>query len=183
MTRIAFLCSGNGGNLRYVWHAVESGVLPAEICGVFADRACGAEQFARARGIQVVVGAPDQLGCALAEFAPDLVVSTYHRMIPSEIVDRYRRRIINLHYSLLPAFGGKGMIGEAPVRAALEAGYPIGTTVHYVDEGLDTGEIIFQSRVPVRDGLPFEQQMNAVFHHGAITLLAALLRLCAERAA
>ena len=79
-----------------------------------------------------------------------LFLAGYLRLIPSEVVHRYRRKILNIHPALLPSFGGKGMYGMRVHQAVVDAGESMtGATVHYVDEEYDRGTIIGQSRVPV----------------------------------
>ena len=81
----------------------------------------------------------------------DLVVlAGYLDILSKEVVDRYRNRIINIHPSLLPKFGGKDCYGMKVHEKVLQAGEKVsGATVHLVDEGIDTGEIILQKKVEV----------------------------------
>jgi phosphoribosylglycinamide formyltransferase-1 len=89
----------------------------------------------------------DALGAAGAEV---LVLAGYLRRLPAPVVAAYRHRIVNIHPSLLPCFGGKGMYGEHVHRAVLNYGVKVsGCTVHFVDEEYDTGPIIAQRSVPV----------------------------------
>ena len=79
-----------------------------------------------------------------------IALAGYLRLVPSPVVAAYRGRMLNIHPALLPAFGGKGMYGERVHRAVLAAGVRVtGATVHYVDEGYDTGAIVAQQPVPV----------------------------------
>lgn len=90
--------------------------------------------------------------CVLEAHGVEVIfLAGYLRLIPSEIVHRYRRRILNIHPALLPAFGGKGMYGMRVHQAVVDAGISMtGVTVHYVDEEYDCGTIITQWQVPVR---------------------------------
>jgi len=82
-----------------------------------------------------------------------VVLAGYLKKIPSDLVARYPRRIVNIHPALLPSYGGKGMYGRNVHEAVIQAGEKIsGPTVHYVDENYDTGEVIAQTVVPVIDG-------------------------------
>ena len=75
------------------------------------------------------------------------------RVLSPEIIENYRNRIINIHPSLIPKYCGKGFYGIRVHKAVIEAGEKeSGATVHYVDEGVDTGEIIIQEKVPVMKG-------------------------------
>ncbi len=82
-----------------------------------------------------------------------IVLAGYLGIVSKPLLDRYYRRIINIHPALLPKFGGKGMFGLNVHKAVIAAGEKkSGATVHYVDGGTDTGEIIMQRALDVRDG-------------------------------
>ena len=92
-----------------------------------------------------------------------LVLAGYMRLIGSTLLQLYPRRIINIHPSLLPHFPGKDAIGRALAAGAAETG----VTVHYVDEGIDTGPVIAQERIAVVPGegrADLEQKIHAVEH-------------------
>jgi len=127
------------------------------------DRAeAGALDAARERGIPSVVIPPgndpgtfsEQLLEALDEARIDLVLlAGYLRLMPPEVVKRFRGRMLNLHPALLPSFGGKGMYGSRVHEAVLEAGVRVtGITLHFVDEEYDRGPIFAQWPVPVLPG-------------------------------
>ncbi len=81
-----------------------------------------------------------------------VVLAGYLKILSKEFIEKYRDRIINIHPSLLPDFGGKGYYGEKVHKAVLESGIKTtGATVHFVDEGTDTGEIILQETVEIRE--------------------------------
>ena len=82
-----------------------------------------------------------------------IVLAGYMKVLPKEIIERYRNKIINIHPSLIPKYCGKGFYGKRVHKAVLEGGEKeSGATVHFVDEGVDTGEIILQEKVPVLEG-------------------------------
>jgi phosphoribosylglycinamide formyltransferase-1 len=174
--RIAFLVSGEGGNLKFICNVVDRGILEnCQICGTIADRECGAAKFAESRMPVSQCPAGEKQATALKKaidtLNPDLIISGLHRLIPAEIVRTYPRKIINLHYSLLPSFGGRGMIGDKPVWAALKHGCTIvGTTVHFINEELDAGEIIAQTAINVIPGEPFGEVMQRIFQSGCKNL-------------
>ncbi len=87
----------------------------------------------------------------LEKLSPDyILLAGYLGIVPEDVVDRFPRRILNIHPSLLPKFSGKGYYGEHVHRAVLEAGEKeSGCTLHLVDGGIDTGEILAQEKVPV----------------------------------
>ncbi|MCU0376849.1 MAG: phosphoribosylglycinamide formyltransferase [Bacteroidales bacterium] len=82
-----------------------------------------------------------------------IVLAGFLWLVPRQIIEEYRGRIINIHPALLPQFGGAGMYGERVHRAVLEAGCSeSGITIHYVNEEYDSGDIIFQAKCPVLPG-------------------------------
>ena len=156
--RIAVFVSGRGSNLQAL-HAYLERVGGAEVVLIVSDRASsGALPWARERGIQTATlesGADDShailtlLDSCRVEF---VVLAGYLRLVPPEVVRAYRRRMVNVHPALLPAFGGPGMYGARVHRAVLESGARVsGPTVHFVDEIYDHGPIIAQWPVPVFD--------------------------------
>ncbi len=159
--RLAILVSGRGSNFESIADAVDSGAIPnAEIVAVVSDvpQARGLAR-ARERGLPAFVFDRErfpsrraQEGAILAELdqvRPDLVcLAGYMRILSPEFVLRYRGRILNIHPALLPRFPGLDV-----QRRALEAGESeSGCTVHFVDEGTDTGPIVLQRKVPVLQG-------------------------------
>lgn len=82
-----------------------------------------------------------------------IVLAGFLWLVPSRIIEEYKRRIVNIHPALLPHFGGKGMYGDRVHRAVLDAGCTeSGITIHYVNERYDSGDIIFQAKCPVLPG-------------------------------
>ncbi len=82
-----------------------------------------------------------------------LVLAGFLWLVPGQLIETFRGRIINIHPALLPRFGGKGMYGDRVHRAVLDAGSTeSGITIHYVNEHYDSGDIIFQARCPVLPG-------------------------------
>lgn len=176
---VVFLCSGGGGNLRFVDACIGHGIAPGlRILAVLTDRDCGASDYARAKGIPTrsidfAQPAQQELVDELQAVGPSVVVTTVHRILAPEVVATFPGRLINLHYSLLPAFSGS--IGTAPVRQALEYGVRfVGTTVHFVDEMVDAGTPIIQSATPVSPGDRVEDLMDSVFRCGCIALMHAI---------
>ncbi|MDC0428964.1 formyltransferase family protein [Phycisphaerales bacterium] len=176
--KIVFLCSGGGGNLRFLDLVSSAMPMPIEVRGVLVDRPCPAEQYAVSRGLPCgryrFDGTDDEE--ALAEidgWAPDFIVTNIHRILSPQWVVRHGSRLLNLHYSLLPAFAGS--IGAAPVQAALDAGCRfIGTTFHRVEEQVDAGAIVCQSVLEVERDEEFSSLMERVFRSGCVNLLNGL---------
>jgi phosphoribosylglycinamide formyltransferase 1 len=154
--RLVVLASGEGSTLQAVLDAAADGNLGGEVVAVGSDRpGCRALTRAAAAGVPTFVRAladsPDrdawnaELTDAIAAFEPDLVVlAGFMRVLAPAVVRRFR--IVNTHPSLLPAFPG-----AHAVRDALAAGVPTsGVTIHWVDEGVDTGPVLAQAAVEVR---------------------------------
>ena len=158
--RIAVLASGRGSNLQALINAIEGGFVPAEITVVVSDKPeAMALQRADKHGLETAVFAgteyPDRqsFDLALVEFLKnkeiDLIcLAGFMRILGVEFVRAFSNRIINIHPSLLPSFPGLNVHQQA-----LDYGVKFsGCTVHFVDEGTDTGPIIGQRVVPVLDG-------------------------------
>jgi len=159
-SRIAVLASGGGSNLQAILdHFDRLGERRGgDVVLVASDRSnAGALERASRRGVMATVHSTAKradtpgLGDILEQHAIDLVVlAGYLKLIPPEVVARYAGRILNVHPSLLPAFGGPGMYGQRVHHAVIDAGVRVsGVTVHSVDEVYDHGQIIAQWPVPV----------------------------------
>lgn len=159
---IVVAASGSGSNFKALIDAVQNGTLNASISGLIASREdIGAATFARQAGIPVYVlksttgeTAPllgTQLLEVLQRFEADLfVLAGFLRKIPDEVVEAYRDRILNIHPSLLPRYGGKGYFGIRVHQAVLNAGETkSGCTIHLVNEAYDEGRVLAQKVVEV----------------------------------
>lgn len=156
--RIGVLVSGSGSNLQSIIDAVEAGNLHSEIVCVLSNKeaAYGLER-ARKHGIPAYFINPKEaeydekvLSCLQAHGVDLVVLAGYLKIVDPKMIEAYKGKIINIHPSLLPKFGGKGYYGIKVHEAVLEAGETeSGATVHFVDIGIDTGETIMQSKVPV----------------------------------
>ncbi len=159
--RVAVLASGGGSNLAALLaHLDALGEARAtDVVLVASDRA-GAPALERARacGIEAAhLAAPSDahaIARLLETHAVDLVVlAGYLKHVPAAVTARYAGRMLNVHPSLLPAFGGPGMYGARVHRAVLDAGTRVsGATVHFVDEAYDRGPVVAQWPVPVLPG-------------------------------
>jgi phosphoribosylglycinamide formyltransferase-1 len=155
---VAVAVSGRGSNLDALLRALGPGA-PARVVLVLSDRSdAPAVERAAARDIPAVTlrepfESREWLE-ALERHAVDLVVlAGYLKLVPADVVARYRGRILNVHPALLPNFGGKGMYGRRVHEAVLASGArESGATVHLVDEVYDRGAILGQARVPVLPG-------------------------------
>lgn len=166
MLKIAVCVSGGGTNLQAIIDSINSGKLEnTKIVRVISNNPNAyALERAKNAGIDAVCVSPksfkdrsefnDALLAALNEADPDLIVlAGFLVVIPLNVIEAYRGRIINIHPSLIPSFCGTGFYGLKVHEAALARGVKItGATVHYVDEGTDTGPIIMQKAVEVKEG-------------------------------
>jgi len=156
---LGVLASGRGSNLQAIVDAIDAGRCPARVAVVVSDRKdAPALERARRAGIRAVHleprAYPDRTAfdAAIAEVLDadgvELVcLAGYMRVLSAEFVRRYRARILNVHPALLPAFRGL----DAQRQALLHGVKVSGATVHFVDEGVDTGPIVLQAAVPVLD--------------------------------
>jgi formyltetrahydrofolate-dependent phosphoribosylglycinamide formyltransferase len=157
--RVAVLASGGGSNLgAMLSHFQRLGNRrSADVVLVASGREnTGALARARERGIAAAVlpaGDADAINAALTGHGVDLVVlAGYLSLVPDAITSRFAGRMLNVHPSLLPAFGGHGLYGLRVHRAVLDSGALVsGATVHFVDAHYDRGAIVAQWPVPVRD--------------------------------
>lgn len=164
--KIVVMVSGGGTNLQAIIDSVKNGkITNAQIAGVISNnKNAYALERARKNSIPEKCISPKDFSSreefnqklleTVDEFAPDLIVlAGFLVVIPPAMIERYRNRMINIHPSLIPSFCGKGYYGLKVHKAALERGVKVvGATVHFVDEGTDTGPIILQKAVEVKQG-------------------------------
>ena len=165
MLRIGVCVSGGGTNLQAIIDKVESGVITNTEIAVVVSNNAGAYALERAKahGIPSICISPrsyesreafnESFVNAIDSYGLDLIVlAGFLVVIPPALVGKYRNRIINIHPSLIPSFCGTGNYGLTVHENALKRGVKVtGATVHFVDEGTDTGPIILQKAVAVED--------------------------------
>ena len=166
MLRLLVCVSGGGTNLQAIFDAIDAGkIRNAEIAAVISNNP-GAYALERARqhNVEAICLSPKSFESREAfnhaltekvkEIAPDLIVlAGFLVTIPEEMIRKYRNKIINIHPSLIPSFCGVGYYGLKVHEAALARGVKVtGATVHYVDEGVDSGPILLQKAVEVQPG-------------------------------
>jgi phosphoribosylglycinamide formyltransferase-1 len=161
---IGVLVSGAGTTLDALAESIQGGHVPARIVLVVADRAgTGAIDLARTRGLPTLEllrsGSPEskwefELDAQLRALGTELLLlAGFLSILPASFVQRWAGRIINVHPSLLPRHGGPGLYGARVHESVLASGdSETGATVHLVDEGVDTGRILEQPRVPIESG-------------------------------
>lgn len=166
MLKVGVLVSGGGTNLQAILDAIDSGKITNAKVEVVISNNPGAYALERARnhGIEAVCISPKSFENRAAfneaflkktdEYDLDLIVlAGFLVTIPEEMIRKYRNKIINIHPSLIPSFCGVGYYGLKVHEAALARGVKVtGATVHYVDEGVDSGPILLQKAVEVQPG-------------------------------
>lgn len=163
MLKVAVLVSGGGTNLQAILDAIDNGTITNAKVEVVISNNKNAYALERAKnhGIEALCISPkdyetrDAFNKAFLEkldsYQPDLIVlAGFLVVIPKQMIEKYRNRIINIHPSLIPSFCGTGYYGLKVHEGVLSRGVKVtGATVHFVDEGTDTGPIILQKAVEV----------------------------------
>ena len=166
MLNIAVFGSGRGSNFHAILAAIESGSIPGAriVCVVSNNSSAGILQIARDHSLPAYHLSRTQcaseaaflerlLGVLDSHEANLIVLAGYMKLLPSQLIARFRQRVVNIHPALLPRFGGEGMYGRYVHEAVLAAGgTESGATVHLVDEVYDHGAILLQRKVPILPG-------------------------------
>lgn len=194
MLKIAVLVSGGGTNLQAIIDSIEKGTITnAEISVVISNNPNAyALERAKKHGIEAVCISPKQYEKReefnrdflekLNSYQVDLVVlAGFLVVLPEMMIKQYENRIINIHPSLIPSFCGKGFYGLKVHEEALARGVKVtGATVHFVDAGTDTGPIIFQKAVEVKQGDTPEALQRRVMEEAEWVLLPKAINLIAN---
>ncbi|MBR3039179.1 MAG: phosphoribosylglycinamide formyltransferase [Lachnospiraceae bacterium] len=194
MLRVLVCVSGGGTNLQAIIDAEKAGELgDAKIVRVISNNPNAfALERARNAGIEGVCVSPKTfenredfhkaLLKAINEATPDLIVlAGFLVVVPEEVIKAYRNRIINIHPSLIPSFCGTGYYGLKVHEAALARGVKVsGATVHFVDEGTDTGPIILQKAVEVKEGDTPKELQQRIMEEAEWVIMPRAIRLIAE---
>ena len=169
MLSVVVLISGSGSNLQALLSAAANPLYPAKILAVGSDRACSGLEHAEQFGVPTFVVKPSEFDSVPAwgevllsniEFhKPDLVIlAGFMKILPPNVVRALTPRLINMHPSLLPAFPG-----AHAVRDALDAGATkTGATIHLVDEGVDTGQVLVQQEIDIPAGISETELHNLI---------------------
>jgi phosphoribosylglycinamide formyltransferase-1 len=184
MLSVVVLISGSGSNLRALLEACDNPLYPARILAVGSETAAQGLAHAEEFGVPTFVVELDQFSSreAWAEmlknnidfFKPDLVVlAGFMKVLQASFVKHFQGRMVNLHPSLLPEFPG-----AHAVRDALAAGASVtGTTIHLVDEGVDTGKILRQTQLAIPQGISvfdLHEQIKELEREQLVTLVRDL---------
>lgn len=194
MLRVLICVSGGGTNLQAVIDGVKDGTITnTEIVRVISNnRNAYALTRAKEAGIDALCVSPkdyadraqfhERLMEAVEEKKPDLIVlAGFLVVLPEKMIQQYRNRIINIHPSLIPSFCGTGYYGLKVHEKALERGVKVtGATVHFVDEGTDTGPILLQKAVAVEEGDTPEILQKRVMEQAEWKILPEAIHLIAN---
>lgn len=181
MLSVVVLISGSGSNAKALLEACDNPLYPARILAVGSDNPAPGLAYAEQFGVPTFVVEPgrfsskDEWGSVLAAniefFDPELIVlAGFMKILPPSFVKRFEGRLINLHPSLLPDFPG-----AHAVRDALAAGASVtGSSIHLVDEGVDTGKVLRQTQLQVTPGISeaeLHEQIKVLERDQLITLV------------
>ncbi|HCW23554.1 MAG TPA: phosphoribosylglycinamide formyltransferase [Lachnospiraceae bacterium] len=192
--RLAVCVSGGGTNLQAILDRIADGTISrGEVVRVISNNPNAyALERAKKAGVETSVLSPksfesreefnDALLALLQEVNPDLIVlAGYLVAIPPQVIRAFPGRIINIHPSLIPSFCGKGYYGLKVHEAALARGVKVtGATVHFVDEGMDSGPIILQKAVAIQDGDTPEVLQRRVMEQAEWQILPRAIELFCE---
>ena len=195
MLKIVVLVSGGGTNLQAIIDAVENGTIKNVSIEAVISNNAGAYALTRAtkHGIAAECISPksyetreifnEELLSGVAKYNPDLIVlAGFLVVIPPKMIEKYSGKIINIHPSLIPSFCGTGYYGLKVHEAALERGVKVtGATVHYVDEGTDTGPIILQKAVEVQEGDTPKVLQQRVMEQAEWIILPKAVQMIADK--
>ncbi|MCI8707113.1 MAG: phosphoribosylglycinamide formyltransferase [Lachnospiraceae bacterium] len=194
MLNLAVCVSGGGTNLQAIIDGIAQGSITNTRIKAVISNNPGAYALERARnhGIEAACISPKQFESRgqfnqaflekLDSIQPDLVVlAGFLVVLPEQMIQKYKDRIINIHPSLIPSFCGKGYYGLKVHEGALERGVKVtGATVHFVDEGTDTGPIILQQPVMVEQGDTPETLQRRVMEEAEWKILPRAIDLIAN---
>lgn len=157
MLKLCVLVSGGGTNLQAIIDATTEGKIRDTVIEVVVSNKEDAYALERAKksGIKTeTIRKKEELVSVLEKYEIDLIVlAGFLMVLPNDIIAKYSMRIINVHPSLIPSFCGHGYYGLKVHEEALKRGVKVtGATVHFVDEGCDTGPIIMQKAVEIKEG-------------------------------
>jgi phosphoribosylglycinamide formyltransferase-1 len=194
MLRVGVLVSGSGTNLQAIIDKANEGFMPncKIVCVVSSNEKAYALERARKHGITNVCfprkDYPDNIsfGRKILEYLKEqqvdiVVLAGFMYILSEDFINEYKNKIINVHPSLIPSFCGKGFYGLTPHIKALEYGVKVtGATVHFVDAGCDTGPIILQKAVYVKEDDTPETLQRRVMEEAEWEILPKALKLLSE---
>ncbi len=194
MLKVGVMVSGGGTNLQAILDAIDNGTITNARVEVVISNNPGAYALERARnhGIEAVCLSPksfpdrdafnEALLAKVDEYDLDLIVlAGFLVTVPVAMIQKYRNKIINIHPSLIPSFCGVGYYGIKVHEAALKRGVKLtGATVHFVDEGMDSGPIILQKAVQVLPGDSPKELQQRVMEEAEWKILPQAIQMIAD---
>ena len=187
--KIAVLVSGSGSNLQTIINNIENRNLNCEISYVIADRPCYALERAENHKMKSVLldrkSYRDKLSSEINKILEKsnektsyIILAGYLSILSKEFIEKWEKKIINIHPSLLPKYGGKGMYGLKVHEAVIKnKEKESGCTIHYVDSGIDTGEPIMSIKVKVSEDDTPESLQKKVLEKEHILLTEGIKKL------
>ena len=187
--KIAVLVSGSGSNLQTIINNIENGNLNCEISCVIADRPCYALKRAEKHNIKAVLLDRKLYGDKLSDKINEtleknnektsyIILAGYLSILSKEFIEKREKKIINIHPSLLPKYGGKGMYGMKVHEVVIKnKERESGCTIHYVDSGIDTGEPIMSIKIEVSENDTPESLQRKVLEKEHILLIKGIKKL------
>ncbi|RAL53246.1 hypothetical protein DM860_006918 [Cuscuta australis] len=192
--KFAVFVSGGGSNFKAIHKATLQGSIQGEVVVLVTNKIdCGGAKYARDGGVPVILFpkpkntdegmSPEDLVAALRKYKVDFILlAGYLKLIPPTLIQAYPRSILNVHPSLLPAFGGLGYYGRKVHEAVIASGARYsGPTIHYVDEEYDTGRILAQAVVPVLANDSADDLAARVLNEEHKLYVQVAAALCEER--
>jgi phosphoribosylglycinamide formyltransferase-1 len=186
MHKIVFLASSNGGTLKFLIEYIKLNLVKEfNVVHVIADRPCNALEYAKNNSIPANLvrynkDNRSELLELLKEINPDFVITNIFKILDQNIVDTFENRLINFHYSLLPAF--KGFIGIDTLKEARKLNCQfVGSTCHFVDKDVDNGRIISQMCFQLKQTVADSIYTNIMFRANCIMALNNLLAFSREK--
>ncbi|KAH9603906.1 hypothetical protein KSS87_017990 [Heliosperma pusillum] len=192
--KVAVFVSGGGSNFKAIHAAMLDGSILGDVVVLVTNKTgCGGAVYAKENGIPILQFpktkdeseglSADDLVFALRKYGVDFILlAGYLKLIPVELVRQYPKRILNIHPSLLPAFGGKGYYGLKVHKAVIASGARYsGPTIHFVDEEYDTGRILAQRAVSVCAFDTPEELAARVLHEEHLLYVDVVKALCEDR--
>jgi phosphoribosylglycinamide formyltransferase-1 len=182
MTKLVFLVNGNGGNFKFIHLAKKLDILNNIKISIISYQDCPAIDYSKQQDIEHYIinysrldnNSKKEFISLLKSLNPDLIITTWKKIIDDETVEYFYGKMINLHYSLLPSFAG--LIGTKPLEEAYNRGCKfIGPTCHLVDKEVDAGKIIAQAVFPTN--IPLTDAISKMFKTGCFVLLNGILTI------
>ena len=183
LKRIAVFVSGGGTDLQSILDGIDAGQIQGRVVLVISDKP-GAYALTRAQNAGIETWAYEKRQYTKPELEQKLcdILGKYLSILGASVIRKYPNRIINIHPSLIPSFCGMGFYGSRVHQGVLDYGAKVsGATVHFVDEGADTGPIILQESVKVLDEDDAQSLANRVLEVEHRLLPEAVRLMCEDR--